>query len=56
MKNLVDHHRDKLSLIFGIFCISGLKKHVVFFISLGLVGDRPNGATHVRVNGATHGC
>ena len=20
------------------------------------VGDRPNGATHVRVNGATHGC
>ena len=22
----------------------------------GDVGDRPNGATHVRVNGATHGC
>ena len=24
--------------------------------SVGVVGDRPNGATHVRVNGATHGC
>ena len=21
-----------------------------------VVADRPNGATHVRVNGATHGC
>ena len=24
--------------------------------TLGFVADRPNGATHVRVNGATHGC
>ena len=23
---------------------------------VAIVGDRPNGATHVRVNGATHGC
>ena len=25
-------------------------------LALRAVGDRPNGATHVRVNGATHGC
>ena len=31
----------------------------VLFIGPGLpdiVADRPSGATHVRVNGATHGC
>ena len=29
---------------------------VVPLINVLRVADRPNGATHVRVNGATHGC
>ena len=31
-------------------------RHTFASRALAFVGDRPNGATHVRVNGATHGC